>query len=107
MSYTFNEYQQQAKKTAVFTHPDRVTYCILGLSGETGEIAEKRKKQLRGDVNAVTNQEIAKELGDVLWYLTMLAEELGMDLETVAKMNIEKIHSRKERGVTKGSGDNR
>lgn len=107
MSFTFKEYEKQAEKTAQFTHPDRVTYCVLALTGETGEIAEKRKKQLRGDANAVTNEELAKELGDVLWYLTMLAQELGTDIEAVAKMNIEKLHSRKERGVIKGSGDNR
>jgi len=51
--------------------------------------------------------EIEKELGDVLWYLAQLATELGLNLEEVAKKNLEKIYSRKKRGKIKGSGDKR
>jgi len=52
-------------------------------------------------------EEIAKELGDVLWYLAQMASELGASLEDVARGNIEKLRSRKERGMISGSGDNR
>ena len=50
---------------------------------------------------------IAYELGDVLWYLSMVAYELEYDLNDVAKMNIEKLASRKKRNKIKGSGDDR
>ena len=51
--------------------------------------------------------EIAKELGDVLWYIAALSNNLGYDLETIANMKIAKLSSRKARGVIGGEGDNR
>jgi NTP pyrophosphatase (non-canonical NTP hydrolase) len=78
--------------------------------GEAGEVADKVKKVIRDDHGIMTDEkklEIAKELGDVLWYLAQLSTELGFALDKVAEMNIEKLYSRKERGVISGSGDNR
>ncbi|MBM2817873.1 MAG: mazG [Parcubacteria group bacterium] len=85
-------------------------YPVLGLCGETGEIAEKIKKVIRDEVGIVSEQkkeEIKKELGDVLWYISQIATELGLSLSDVAKLNIEKLQSRLERNKISGSGDDR
>lgn len=108
---TFNEYQEKTRKTAVY--PDlghNFIYPTIGLAGETGEVAEKIKKIIRdrgGLVSESDRIEIRKELGDVLWYLAQISSEIGLDLETVAHGNIEKINSRLERGCLHGQGDNR
>jgi len=82
-----------------------VLYPTLGLCGESGEVAEKVKKQVRDGV--FNRHEVAKELGDVLWYLTNVCNDIGYNLEEIAKMNIEKLDSRKDRNKIQGSGDNR
>lgn len=107
-----NAYQQGALNTAEFPHELKVIYPTLGLVGEAGEVAEKIKKQIRdrGGIDALNAQDIdglKKELGDVLWYVAVLADDLGLDLESVAEANLEKLASRKKRGVLGGSGDNR
>lgn len=107
----FKEYQKRSRKTAFY--PDaggNYIYPTLGLVGEAGEVAEKIKKVLRDDGGEVSSEkrvEIEKELGDVLWYLAQVASELGLSLEDIAQKNLEKLSSRKERGVLGGSGDNR
>ena len=107
----FIEYQQKAQEFAIYpTKGKDLSYPILGLNGEAGEVAEKYKKVLRdrkGFMDAETDVEIAKELGDVLWYLSDIAFELGISLETIAKMNIEKLSSRQSRNTLYGDGDNR
>ena len=107
---TFDEYQQRALATAIYPREAGIVYPVLGLAGESGEVADKVKKTIR-DHDGVFDQEvrieIAKEAGDVLWYLAALARELGMSLEDIAGMNIEKISSRSMRGKLHGSGDNR
>jgi NTP pyrophosphatase (non-canonical NTP hydrolase) len=55
----------------------------------------------------MNDKEVAKELGDVLWYIANLAEDLGYDLAEIADMNLEKLADRANRNVIKGSGDNR
>ncbi len=83
---------------------------VLGLVGESGEIAEKFKKLIRDKEGVLSDDdkaEIIKELGDVLWYVSTIAHLLGSDLETVARKNNEKLLSRKQRDVIGGSGDNR
>ena len=84
-------------------------YPVLGLAGETGEVADKIKKVIRrnGEFTPEVKTEIARELGDVLWYVAVLSQELGFDLETLAQMNLSKLADRNERGVVKGEGDNR
>ena len=84
----------------------RLVENTLGLIGESGEIAEKIKKLLR-DNTKVEAQDIIKELGDVAFYLTALANYFGSSLTEVLELNIIKLNDRQERGVLKGSGDNR
>lgn len=107
---TFTEYQERIRKTAVYPEHLKVLYPSLGLSGETGEVCEKIKKVFRdkgGEFSEESVIEIKKELGDVLWYIQALCNDLGLDLEDVALSNIEKLESRKERGKINGNGDNR
>ena len=88
------------------------------MSGEAGEVADKIKKVIRDtvlltdDYGAIVLShdkriELAKEIGDVLWYCATLAYDLGLKLDDVAQMNINKLKSRQERGKLSGSGDNR
>lgn len=83
---------------------------VLGICGESGEIAEKFKKVVR-DKNGVLSPEdkaeIIKELGDVLWYVNAVAHLLGSSLEEVAHLNNEKLASRQARDQLHGTGDNR
>ncbi len=108
---TFEEYQVEARKTAVYPNKDNnFIYPTLGLAGEAGEVAEKIKKVLRDNDGIVSDEkktEITKELGDVLWYVANLSKELGISLEEVAAKNIEKLKSRQDRNELHGSGDNR
>lgn len=108
---TFEDYQTKARSTAIYPDIDNnFIYPTLGLSGEAGEVSEKIKKVMRDGKGVITEpvrQEIKKELGDVLWYVANLAKELGLSMDDIAQSNIEKLLSRKERGVLQGSGDNR
>ncbi len=110
MSITLNEYQKKARTTALYPQADGLSYTVLGLCGESGELAEKMKKCLRDDAGILTEERklaMKKELGDVLWYVANLAHELDATLEEVAKGNLEKLFSRKQRGTLQGSGDER
>lgn len=108
---TFEEYQKMSRKTAIYPNSGKnFIYPTLGLSGESGEVAEKIKKVVRdkkGKMDEITRQEVGKELGDVLWYVSQLASELKLSLEQVAKNNIDKLYSRQKRNKLSGSGDNR
>ena len=107
----FSTYQQRSRQTA--RYPDvgaNPLYPTLGLCGEAGEVADKVKKVLRdrrGVFDAEVRQDLALELGDVLWYVAQLATELGLDLEEVASANLQKLASRAARNVIRGSGDRR
>ena len=108
---TFEEYQKLSRETAIYPNIGKnFVYPTLGLAGEAGEVSEKVKKILR-DNNGVADEErkkeLTKELGDVLWYLSQIATELGLSLEEVASLNIEKLRSRHERNMIQGIGDNR
>lgn len=108
---TFDEYQAKTKETAIYPSVgERFVYPTLGLLGEAGEVAEKVKKIFRDEGGTVTpekREEIKKELGDVLWYLSQLAAELGLSLKEIAVDNVKKLESRKIRGALNGNGDNR
>lgn len=83
---------------------------LLGLMGEAGEVSEKFKKIFRdkdGIVGDEDKKELTKELGDVLWYLSVICTYLDISFQDVAELNIEKLKSRLERGTLQGSGDNR
>jgi NTP pyrophosphatase (non-canonical NTP hydrolase) len=103
---TFNEYQEFVKGMKVYPERHAIVYPALGLAGESGEIAEKIKKWLRKD-NELDREALLMELGDPLWYIASLADDLGYTLQDVIDANVSKLTSRKERGVIKGSGDNR
>lgn len=106
-----NTYQKHAKKTAIYpAKGNNYSYPALGLVGEAGEVAEKIKKIIRDQNGVMTPEnkaEIAKELGDVLWYIAILASEIGYDLKKVGEINLAKLKSRAKRDKLKGSGDNR
>ena len=107
---TLNEYQEGAVSTAVYQKEHEIIYPALGLNGESGEVAEKVKKMLRDDNGVLTEERhaaLVKELGDCLWYVAVMARDLGVNLEEVAELNLQKLASRKSRGVLTGSGDNR
>ena len=108
---TFADYQQRSRATAVYPGAgDNLLYPTLGLCGEAGEVAEKVKKMVRDDAGVLTPQRreaLAKELGDVLWYVAQVATEAQLDLSDIAGANLEKLLSRQERGVLQGSGDER
>lgn len=106
----FNQYQKEARKTAIYPKKYAIIYPALGLGGESGEVLEKVKKLLRDNDGEITDkfrEEITKELGDVLWYIANLASDLEIWTDTIAISNLEKLSSRKRRGVLHGSGDNR
>jgi len=104
----FSEYQKRANATAIYDSKFSILYPTLGLAGEAGEVAEKVKKIIRDNKSIIDErQDVAKELGDVLWYVAAVARDIGYSLEVIAEMNIEKLESRKERGVLQGNGDNR
>ena len=107
---TFSEYQTRAMTTAVYPRrgEGNFTYPALGLAGETGEVCEKLKKIIRDENGVVTPERLsllAKELGDVLWYVAALATELGLSMDAIAAGNLEKLAARKAAGRIHGSGD--
>ena len=109
---TLKEYQKQALTTVISSDNEfrDLLHWVLGINGEAGEIAEKVKKIIRdknGQVSQKDKDELAKEVGDVLWYLAVFAHHLDVPLETIARQNLDKLQSRKARGVLQGSGDNR
>jgi NTP pyrophosphatase (non-canonical NTP hydrolase) len=97
--------------TAVYPNAgSNLVYPTLGLAGEAGEVAEKVKKLIRDDAGVLSDERraaIAKELGDVLWYVAQVATEAELDLDEIAAANLQKLLSRAERGVLQGSGDDR
>jgi NTP pyrophosphatase (non-canonical NTP hydrolase) len=97
--------QDECRKTAIYPKQQGLAYTALGLVGESGEYAEKIKKYIRD--GKIDDQLAAKELFDVIWYVSMCAHELGYDLSEVVEMGLEKLRSRQERGVIGGSGDTR
>lgn len=124
----FNEYQKRSRETAIYPDKDcNLVYPALKLAGEAGEVAEKIGKLMRdkgykvgtpwdffngGGLSSLTEtveweDNMIKELGDVLWYISALATEIGVNLDWVAQRNIQKLNSRQARGVLGGSGDNR
>ncbi len=108
---TFEEYQNKSRETAIYPDKDNnFIYPVLGLAGESGEVAEKIKKVLRdkgGEVDEEVRENIKKELGDVLWYISQIATELKIKLDDIAQGNIKKLQSRKSREVLHGDGDDR
>lgn len=106
----FSIYQAATASTAIYPKEVALTYTALGLTSEAGEVAGKVKKAIRDNGGVVTDErktEISDELGDVLWYVARLAAALEIDLNEVARLNLVKLNSRKERNVISGDGDKR
>lgn len=108
-----NDYQRRATETAIYpddTDIEAHSYCALKLNGEAGEVAELVGKAIRDDGGRISEerrQALKYELGDVMWYVANLANDLGFTLDDVCNGNLKKLSSRKERGVLQGSGSNR
>lgn len=115
-----SDYEEHAALTVtsdLYGKPDWFHHLCFKLSGETGEFMEHIGKASRDDgwsifagvreLSADRKMALLKELGDILWYIAMLAKELGSSLMQVMLINIEKCESRRQRGVIKGAGDNR
>ena len=113
----FNTYQKLAKRTDYHSKREEkkrfgnnLVNATLGITGEAGEFADKIKKLYRdkgGKLDRQLKNDLVHELGDILWYIAKMARELGVPLDTVARLNIEKLSSRKKRGKLGGSGDHR
>jgi len=106
----FNSYQRTATKTAIYPPEHKILYPALGLAGEAGEVANKVKKVMRDGVENQADdwkEQIASEIGDVLWYCAALATDLNMQLGMIAALNEKKLQDRFDRGKLNGSGDNR
>lgn len=114
----FNEYQKKAHETADYpsgtigkdAHAVDYLYPAFGLAEEAGEVSGKFAKAVRDNSGVIDHERktaIIKELGDVLWFVAELCTVLGVDMNDVAQTNLDKLASRKERGVIHGNGDNR
>lgn len=115
---TLEEYQAFVAGSAVFPKKLGIIYCALKLAGEAGEIAEKIGKLIRDNgaydeatgmltITEEQRQLLLKEIGDVEWYTTALSAELGSSKSEVLRINVAKLTDRRNRGVLKGSGDER
>lgn len=109
---TFDEYQKQALVTAENSYDPLMekTIWAMGIAGEAGEVVEKWKKIVAYDDGIISDdklQELKKELGDVVWYIAVMAHSLGFTFEEVMQLNVDKLKSRQKRNVIKGRGDNR
>lgn len=102
---TFDDYQAAAVRTAIYPMEAQITYPAMGLANEAGEVLGKVKKIIRD--GTFNRDDIADELGDVLWYAAALARDLNTDLSAIAQRNLDKLASRQQRGTLKGSGDKR
>lgn len=109
-SMQLDDYQENAKKTAIYAPEHRIMYPALGLAGEAGEVANKVKKIMRDGIHKLPSdwkQQLCSEIGDVLWYCAVLADDLNTSLGTIAAQNIEKLERRQSLGTLQGSGDKR
>ena len=118
---TTKEYEQQAHRTIAGHAAENITYLSFGLMAEAGEVADKIAKAVRRGEISINNDEIiikrgsgeeltqniADELGDVLWFVAMMARRLGFSLEEVMRRNLDKLADRQARGVIIGDGDKR
>lgn len=101
----FNEYQQFCQEVRLPTASTE--YAILSLGGEAGELLGYIGKAIRDGRKPDYDQNIKKELGDVLWNVAIIALDHGFTLQDVADANVNKLSSRRERGTLQGSGDSR
>lgn len=110
------QYQAKALSTVVFPEEWGIAYCALKLNGEAGEVAEEVGKAIRagelvypmdsgpGTVHEELREALRDELGDVLWYVAVLAHQLNYSLEEIATANLAKLQIRRQRGELKHHG---
>jgi len=106
-TFSLNEYQN---KSQAFRLPSaNESYALLGLSGEVGELNSLVAKSIRDGLqrNAEFADNMAKELGDILWFVAAIATDMNLSLQQIAVKNLEKLQGRVDRGTIKGNGDNR
>lgn len=108
----FDDYQQAAIKTNLSKDDQfkEIMQQVLGLADESGEVLAIFKKWIRdndADITKLDIQNVKKELGDILWYIAVVANDLGISFNDLAQANIDKLASRQQRGTLTGSGDNR
>ena len=119
---TLTEYQRQAMTTCMDSC-NNFSYMMLNLVGEVGELASKVAKAIRKGEATITGDQLRHpstrriddeleeamklEAGDVLWQFAGICSVMGWDLEEIARINLDKLSSRKQRGVIDGNGDNR
>lgn len=108
----FDDYQAWTDSTAQYPGVgggglDALGFLGLGLAGESGEAVEKIKKLIRNGDTPELRAELAKELGDVMWYIARPGQELGVPMSALAAKNVAKLEDRLGRGVIKSAGDNR
>jgi NTP pyrophosphatase (non-canonical NTP hydrolase) len=107
---SLDKYQMFVRSTKTYDREFSLMYPVLGLANEAGEVAGKLKKIIRDDGGQLTPErldDLVSELGDVLWYVTAVADDLGITISDVFQVNFMKISDRAKRGVIKGSGDHR
>ena len=118
---TATEYEQQAHRTIAGHAAENISYLSFGLVAEVGEVADKIAKAVRRGEISINNDEIiikrgsgeelaqniTDELGDVLWFVAMMARRLGFSLEEIMRRNLDKLADRQNRGVIIGDGDKR
>lgn len=111
---TFDEYTKRALATAQFDPSLGLIYPALGIAGESGEFVDKIKKEVRNNGRRFGSEmpeesrvALAKELGDILWYINQASQQLGYSLKQIASINIEKLEDRVKRNAVKSEGDNR
>jgi NTP pyrophosphatase (non-canonical NTP hydrolase) len=107
---SLDKYQMFVRSTKVYDKEYTLVYPILGLANEAGEVAGKLKKIMRDDDGQLSPErfdDLISELGDVLWYVTAVADDLGVTISDIFFANYSKLSDRSKRGVIKGSGDSR
>jgi len=105
-----SEYEEKAQATAIYPDSHKITYPALGMAGEAGEVANKVKKLIRDGKDEMPDdwrEQLASEIGDVMWYCAALARDLDVSLTTIMAANLDKLKARQERGTLGGSGDKR
>lgn len=105
MSDVLKKYQEFTKTTAIYPLDRAMEYLVLGLTSEAGEVSGKLKKEIRdGSINI---SDFIAELGDCMWYISEICNQLDVDLEQLLITNMEKLTERKKNNTIKGSGDHR
>lgn len=109
---TFDDYQKKAIRTNLAKEDkfQELMQQVLGLADEAGEVQAIFKKWIRdqqADIEKLDVDKVKKEMGDVLWYIAVIAHDLDISLDDLAQTNIDKLASRLERGTLSGSGDDR